>query len=162
MDKPIIDDEFLLQKMSGKGGWTFAVVPVSPHIRRNGSLWIRVIGIIDGHEFKKMSLAPLKDGRFFIPFKAEVRKVLEKGVGDYVKIVLFEDLSAFVTPAEIIDCLKIEIGAYEKFMQFKENHRFEFINWIYSAKKEETQAQRINIMIDKVLRGERLYVKKEE
>jgi len=162
MKKPLVQDEFLLQKMPGKGGWTFVLLSGIVLNKKKSSLWTSVEGSIDNYKFESLSLAKTKDGMYFFPVKAEIRKQIKKQAGDYVQLVLFEDTTVFKIPEELIECLKIENDAYLKFMQLKENHQKEFINWIYAAKREETIAQRINSTIDKVMKGERLYTKIEE
>ena len=42
-------------------------------------------------------------------------------------------------------------------MALKARHQKEFIKWIYDAKKEETKANRINAMMDKVVKNQNLY-----
>ncbi|MES2780824.1 MAG: YdeI/OmpD-associated family protein [Bacteroidota bacterium] len=161
MQKPIVNKEFLLQKVPGKGGWTYALIPDISFDQKRQSLWVKVKGTIDDHEFNNLNLAKIKGGGFFFPVKAEIRKAINKREGDSVRIVLFEDFTAFEIPEEFIECLKIEQKAYEKFIALKETHQKEFIHWIYEAKKEETRAERINSTINKVLKGERLYSKME-
>lgn len=161
MKKPIINDEFLLQRMPGKGGWTFAVIPDIPADKKFSSLWLKVKGSIENHEFENLSLAKIKNGGYFFPVRAAIRKTIQKQAGDYVRIKLYPDFSVFQIPEEIIDCLKLEPNAYPKFMELKESRQKEFVNWILSAKREETKAQRINTTITKVLKGEALYPKME-
>ncbi|MES2560485.1 MAG: YdeI/OmpD-associated family protein [Bacteroidota bacterium] len=156
MTKPIVNKEFLLQKVDGKGGWTYALIPDLPLERKPRSLWVNVKGSIDDHTFENLKLAKIKAGGYFFPVKAEIRKAIRKQAGDSVKIVLFEDHSLFEIPEEIIECLKIEMDAYKAFMKLREFHQKEFIKWISSAKKEETRVERINATIDKLLRGGKL------
>lgn len=158
---PVIESEFLLQKMPGKGGWTFAIIPKMELVKRPRSLWVKVRGNIDQHPFENLNLAPLKDGRYFFPVKTEIRNIIGKQAGDYVQIKLFEDHSVFEIPEEILSCLEIEPGAQSKFLALIEGQQREFVNWIYAAKKQETRAERINTMINKIMRGERLHKKTE-
>ena len=162
MKKPLVQDEFLLQKMPGKGGWTFVLLSGIVIDRKKPSLWTNVTGSIDHQPFEGLSLSKTSDGKYFFPVKAAIRKQIKKEAGDYVHLVLFEDTNAFKIPEEFLKCLTIEPEALQKFLHLKENHQKEFINWIYAAKQEETIAKRINSIIDKVLKGERLYKKIEE
>ena len=162
MKKPLVQDEFLLQKMPGKGGWTFVLLSGIVIDSKKPSLWTNVTGTIDHHPFEGLSLAKTANGNYFFTIKAAIRKQIQKQAGDYVHLVLYEDHSLFTIPEELLDCLKIEPEAHQKFLQLKENHQKEFVHWIYAAKREETKAQRINSTIDKVLRGERVHLKIEE
>lgn len=153
MKAPIVNAEFLLQKMPGKGGWTFAVVP-NISFKQPHSMWAKVKGKIDSHEFESLSLARIKDGNYFFPVKAEIRKALKKQAGDTVNIVLFEDFSEFTIPNDIIECLKIEHGTFQMFCALSKSNQRQYVKWILSAKQDETKASRINILIDKLLKGE--------
>lgn len=156
MEKPIVNKEFLLQKIEGKGGWTYALIPDLTFDKKHGSLWVNVKGTIDNHPFEHLKLAKIKAGGYFFPVKAAIRKAIGKQAGDSVKIILYEDLSVFEVPEEIVECLKIEEDAYKAFIQLRQFHQKEFIKWIVSAKKEETRVERINATIDKLLKGETL------
>ncbi|TDD97066.1 YdeI/OmpD-associated family protein [Flavobacterium cellulosilyticum] len=161
MEKPIFEKECLLQKYPGKGGWTFAEIAGIQQNKNTPFGWVKVKGKIDAFEFSNFNLAPMRNGKLFMAVKAAIRKKIEKQAGDYVKIQLFADNSIFEIPEEIIDCLKYDQKAYEKFITLKERHQKEFIKWIYAAKKEETKAIRINAMMDNILKDEFLYRKKE-
>ncbi len=161
MEKPIIENEYLLQKFQGKGGWTYVHIPEILHPKKRSSGWLKVKGKIDSFEISNFSLAPMGNGKFFLPVKAEIRKRINKQAGDYVKIILFEDHSVFTIPEELLDCLKIDELAYEKFINLKQRYQKEFVNWIYAAKKEETKASRIISTIEKVIKDQNLYDNKE-
>jgi Domain of unknown function (DUF1905)/Bacteriocin-protection, YdeI or OmpD-Associated len=157
MEKPLVENDYLLQKFPGKGGWTYAVIPEILQNKNTPFGWVKVKGSIDNYEIKNYRLMPMGNGHLFFPVKAEIRKQIKKQAGDYVSIILYKDDSVFEIPQEIIDCLKYDEQAYQKFMNLSERYQKEFIKWIYAAKKEETKAQRINTTIDKVVHGKYLY-----
>jgi hypothetical protein len=157
MEKPLVAKEYLLQKYPGKGGWTYAEIPEILQAKNARFGWVKVKGTIDHYAFRQFNLAPMGNGKLFFPVKAEIRKKIGKQAGDYVNITLYADDSVFEIPQEIIDCLHYEEKAYPKFIALSARHQKEFIQWIYAAKKEETKASRINLMIDKVLKGQSLY-----
>lgn len=160
MKKPIVDETFLLEKMPGKGGWTYVFIPDLSFGEAHRSLWMPVEGSIDDQTFPNLSLAKVKGGGYFFPVKAAIRKLIRKQAGDLVKLILYEDLRVFQLPEELLTCLKVVPEAYTLFMNLKENRQQEFVHWIYAAKREETRAERMNITINKLLKGERLHVKK--
>lgn len=157
MEKPIVNTELLLLKYPGKGGWTYAEIPHLLQERTKPFGWLQVKGTIDNYALKGFNLAPAKGGGLFLPVKSEIRKAIGKEAGDYVKVVLYEDHSVFEVPHEIIDCLKLDERAYQKFMKLKPRCQKEYISWIYEAKKDETRANRINKMMAMVLEGKNLY-----
>ena len=154
---PFTSGNYKLQKFQGKGGWTYVAIPEFPENKQKIPFgWLRVKGFIDHYEFRNYHLMPMGNGRLFLPVKAEIRKKIGKSEGDNVKVILFEDFSVLEIPNELLTCLKDEPKAYETFMNLTEGYQKEYINWIYSAKKEETIASRIASTIDKILKGQTL------
>lgn len=154
--EPLTDNEYLLQKFPGKGGWTYATIPQIKPDKEAPFGWVKVKGNIDGYEIKSYHLMPMGNGNLFLPVKAEIRKKIKKQTGDYVHITLYKDDSVFEVPQEITDCLKLEPGAFEKFFAITKGQQKIFVDWIYSAKKEETKANRIAKMLQMLEKGEML------
>ena len=162
MEKPLVNKKYLLEKFPCKGGWTFTVIPEILPDKHSPFGWVKVKGSIDGYEIKDYRLQPTVkgDNRLFLAVKAEIRKAIKKEAGDYVHIILYLDNDALEIPEEFIVCLKDEPKAYEKFQQLKESEQRAFLNWIYSAKTDETKVKRMVETIDKVLKGKKLIDKK--
>ena len=157
MDTPLVDDEFLLQKIDGKGGWTFAEIP-KVAIEKHGPFGLlRVKGTIDDYEIKNFNLWSMKNGMLFMPVKSEIRKKIKKQAGDKVRIILFADNLPIEIPEELKECLQNESGLYEKFMTYSEGEKKGFINWIYSAKTDETRADRIVKTLEKIEKGQKFF-----
>lgn len=156
MEEPLINKEYLLEKFPGKGGWTFAVIPEIIQDKKAPFGWVKVRGSIDDYEFKNYKLMPMGNGKLFLPLKAAVRKQIKKEAGDYVKVILYKDDSPIEIPDELVLCLKDEPLAYETFVKLKEGEQKAFIDWIYSAKKDETKVERIAATIKKIIKGEKI------
>ncbi len=115
--------------------------------------WVKVKGHIDSFELKDYKLMPLGNGNLFLPVRAEIRKKTGKKAGDWVTVVLFPDDAPTEIPGELLACLEDDIVAYENFKGYTDGQRKEFIDWIYSAKTEETRVKRIVETLDKLAKG---------
>lgn len=157
MEKPLVDNIYLLQKFQGSGGWTYAEVPEIIPDKKKAFGMVRVRGFIDGYEIKQYNVMPHGNGNLFLPVKAAIRKAIGKQAGDTVHIILWKDDSVFQIPTEILVCFEFEAPeVLEKFEKMSEFDQKQYINWIYEAKKEETKAERIATMLQRVAEGKKL------
>jgi hypothetical protein len=155
----IVNGKYLLEKHPGKGGWTYAVIPEVAPNKKAWFGWVKIKGFIDEYEIKQMRLMPMGQGRLFLPVKAEIRKKIGKNAGDWVHLILYRDDMAMQVPDELILCLEEEPRAYEVFLGFTESEKKYYIDWIYSAKKDETKIERIVKTIDRLLLKKKFYEK---
>jgi hypothetical protein len=154
MEKPLVNKKYTLQRMPGKGGWTFIVIKeITPDMRGARGM-VQVKGLIDDtYELKSFNLMPMANGCMFMPVKAEIRKLLKKGEGDQVKLVLYADADPLDIPPDLLECLRDEPVAHKKFFAFPESEQKQYIDWIYGAKKEETRIERMAEAINRLTRG---------
>ena len=155
----IVDKNYLLEKFSGKGGWTFARIPEIAQDKKAHFGWVKVRGTIDGIEIRKYHLMPMGNGCLCLPVKAGIKKKIKKQEGDYVHIILYPDNEPLEVPEEMLICLNEEPAALHFFQSLSESEQKFFIEWIYSAKKEETKISRLAKTIDKLLNRQKLYDK---
>ena len=157
--KPIVNKKYILEKFPGKGGWTYARIPEIPQDKKAHFGWVKVRGTIDGYEIRKYHLMPMGNGKLFLPVKAEIRKKIKKDVGDYVHVILYPDNEPLEVPEEMILCLQDEPAAWKFFNTLSESERNFYVEYIYSAKKEETKIDRLAKSIDRLTSGLKLYEK---
>ena len=155
--KALINKKLVLERFHGKGGWTYVQVRGIERTRTTPFGWIKVKGSIDGYVIKKYHLMPMGKGRLFLPVKAEIRKKLRKDEGDFVRVILFADNEPLEVPEEMLLCLQEEPQALKFFNSLTESERKYYINWIYSAKKEETKIDRLAKTINRLLQGLKMY-----
>ncbi len=160
--KPLIDKKYLLEKYPGKGGWTYAIIPDIPPSKKTPFGWKKVKGTIDDHEIKQYHLMPMGNGNLFLPVKAEIRKKIKKQAGDFVHIILFPDDSKLEIPQEFLVCLSDEPIALHFFNSLSESEKKYYVQWIYSAKREETKINRMAKSINRLSRKLKLYEKEDE
>ena len=148
--KPLVNKKYRLEKFDGKGGWTFARIPEILQDKHAHFGWVKVRGTIDGFEIRKYHLMPMGNGMLFLPVKAEIRKKIKKDVGDLVRVILFPDNEPLEVPEEMLLCLRDEPKALKFFNSLSESERKFYIEWVYSAKREETKTDRMAKTINRL------------
>ena len=156
-DKPLVNQRFLLEKYPGKGGWTYTRIPQILKDKNAAFGFVKVRGTIDGCEIKKYHLMPIKGGGLFLPVKAEIRKKIKKEAGDHVQVILYPDTEPLEVPDEMLLCIADEPMALKFFQSLTESEQRYYINWIYSAKHEETKVNRLAKTVDRLMQGKKMY-----
>jgi uncharacterized protein YdeI (YjbR/CyaY-like superfamily) len=93
------------------------------------------------------------NGNLFLPVKAAIRKAIRKNAGDVVLVILYPDNTPTEIPEELLLCFKDDPTVYKIFLSYSDGEQKAFIDWIYSAKKEETKIERIAEMFRKLEKG---------
>ncbi len=150
--KPLVEKDYLLKKFNGKGGWTFIELPEIKPDRKRYFGWVKVSGFIDDYELQNYPLQSMGNGNLFLPVKAEIRKHIKKQAGDVVRVVLFSDIDTDTNITEELKvCLEEFPEAYAKFNTLSASKQKAYIDWISTAKNDETKVQRIISTIDQIL-----------
>lgn len=160
MVKPIVKGTFLLHRMAGKGGWTYALVPKIMQDNKRPFGYVKVKGTVDDFEISKMNLMPFSGSEHhFLPVKSEMRKAIGKQAGDTVKIVLYHDTEPDEVPAEMLECMQDEPKALTFFNTLSDGNKKYYIQWIYGAKTEATKIKRMATAINRMADGLKMYDK---
>ncbi len=154
---PLLHSTFVLEKYPGKGGWTYVRIPKLAIKKKAPFNMVKVRGSIDGFEINKYHLMPMGDGRLFLPVRAEIRKKIGKQEGDRVEVILYPDTEPLEVPEEMLICLRDEPLAYRFFQKLSESEQKYYVQWIYSAKKEETKVNRMAKCIERLSLGKKMY-----
>ena len=155
--KPLVNKRYKLEKFPGKGGWTFARIPGVLQDKSKPFGWVKVRGSIDGYEIKKYNLMPMGNGMLFLGVRAEIRKKIKKKEGDMIHVILFPDVGSMEVPDEMMLCIKDEPEALKFFKSLTDSEQKYYIDWIYSAKKEETRIERMAETVNRLLKGLKRY-----
>ncbi|OYQ44375.1 hypothetical protein CHU92_02455 [Flavobacterium cyanobacteriorum] len=153
--QPLVDNKYLLERFSGKGGWTYARIP---EIQAGIAIpfgMVKVSGTIDGYKISAYHLMPMGNGQLFLPVKAAIRKKIKKEEGDYVHVVLYRDDSVFEVPAEIKAFFEEE-GVAAAFNNRKKSEQKMCCEWIMSGRREETKRERMIRTVYRLRKGEKL------
>ena len=119
----------------------------------------KVRGSIDNHEFKNYRLMPMGNGKLFFPVKAEIRKKIGKKEGDWINIILFADNTPTEIPEELLLCLLEDPTAHRTFLSYSDGEQKAYVDWIYSAKTDETKVERIAKALNRLTKGQKFYDK---
>lgn len=157
IQEPLVDQLFLVQKYSGKGGWTYVIISDIPVQKKNPLGLLRVSGFIDTYPLKQFNLLPMKGGDMLLPLKTAVRKKIGKKEGDTVHVILYPDESPVVVPDEIMVCLLDAPKAFQFFSSLSDSNKKYYIDWIEEAKRLETKVERICRMIERLESGLKFY-----
>ena len=155
-EKPLVDKVYQLVKIGGKGGWTFVEIPEIAMPKTPFGM-LKVKGRIDDYEFANLHLMPVGNGHVGLPIKSEIRKKIKKQAPDMVHITIYEDNAPLVIPEELLLCMEYEDGVLERFETYSNGQKKAFIDWINSAKTEQTRVDRIAKAITMVQNGEKFY-----
>lgn len=128
-----------------KLGWSYVMIGVShckklnPGVRRA----FRVKGKLDNHAIARVSLLPVRGGKFLLPFNASMRKGTGKKAGDKVKLELQVDNRSLPKSTEFLICLRDAPEANNYFKNLNTTNKNYFYNWINGAKTIATKSKRI-------------------
>ena len=149
MAELIIKGRFLLERIQGKGGWTYARLP-GVYLQKGAPFgWMQVNGTIDHYELKQYKLMPFGDGGLFLPVSAKVRTAIKKQAGDYIDVCLFRDEVDETVDMEIKETLLlIAPKSLETYMLMSKEVKNRKLLEIQSAKSESEKVQRISDFVD--------------
>ena len=149
-EKPLVDKDYVLDKIES---WTFVEIPEIPMPKTPFGM-LKVKGKIDNYEFSNVHLMPIGNGHIGLAVKSEIRKKIKKQAPDIVHITLYEDNTPLIIPEELLLCMENEEGLLDKFEKYKHGQKKAFIDWINSAKTEQTKANRFAKTITMIQKNE--------
>ena len=138
-----------------KTGWTYIKIPsaIAAQIHPANKKSFRVKGKLDEYAFEKISLLPFGDGDFIMALNASIRKAIHKVEGAKVSVQLQLDEREPDPSPEFLASMNDEPAALATFNKLKKSHQHYFINWIESAKTDQTKAKRIAHAVDALSQG---------
>lgn len=154
-ESPLIDQDLLLERFPGKGGWTYVRFPEIKPGKHSYFSWQKVKGFIDGYEVSKVTLMPMKKGILFLPVKAAIRKEIKKQEGERVRVCLYPDSDPKLEIAneDFIECLKDEPAAWTAFQKLSSIKQQECFTWLLDSPVLQTRIQRMADAITNLASG---------
>ena len=132
-------------KQGEKTGWSYIEISakLANQLKPGSKVSYRVKGKLDSFSIKQVSLLPMGEGAFIIPFNATMRKGTVKKAGDKLTVLLEVDEAKFILSPDLMACLADEPASLQFFRSLPGSHQKYFSKWIESAKTSQTKAKRI-------------------
>jgi hypothetical protein len=146
--------EVILKQPEGIDGAYFLVPFEVPKVYGTKAQ-VKVRGTIDGFPYRG-SIANMGEGHCMV-VKKEIRQAIGKSAGDTVKVVMEIDTEPrnVVVPEDFQQALEDHTSVKEIFEKFSFTHKKEYVEWIESAKKQETRENRIKKAIEMIAEGKK-------
>jgi hypothetical protein len=151
----VYEHEFdaVLEAGDGDGG-VFVVAPfvVAEVYGTKGRVPIRAT--FDGFPYSG-SLTPLGDGHHAVLVLKQLRRAINKTIGDTVHVALSRDLTErkITPPDDLAAALAAAPAAATYFAKLAFTHQREYVRWLEGAKKPETRTRRLAETVARLSKG---------
>ena len=151
--QPEHEFEAVLEAGDGDGG-VFVVVPFSvPEVfGTRGQVPVQVT--FDGYPYQG-SITPLGDGHHALHVLKQIRKAVDKTIGDTVRVTLSRDVveRKMDAPADLAERLAANPTAATYFAKLAYAHQRDYVRWLEGAKKPETRTRRLGEIVEMLGQG---------
>ena len=137
----------------GDGG-VFVVLPFSvPEIYGTRGR-VPVQATLDGYPYQG-SVTPLGDGHHALHVLKQIRKAVDKTIGDTVRVTLSRDVAErkMEAPADLAEKLAATPQAAAYFAKLAYIHQREYVRWLEGAKKPEVRTKRLGEIVEMLAQG---------
>jgi hypothetical protein len=146
-----------LIRPEGTGTWTYLTVPFNVEEALGHKAQVKVKGTINGINYRA-SLMPHGNGKHYMVVNKPLREEAKVKAGDRVNVRLEvdSDIRHVEVPEDFLTMLATNADAIAFFNDLAYSYQKEYAEWIQSAKKPETRADRISKSIAKLEVGKKL------
>jgi len=138
-----------IKVLEGKIKWNvfYFPYPAQEHFGAKGNVPVRIT--VDGHAFEH-TLLPSRNGHYMV-YNEFIKRSVNKEPGDTLHVVLEKDdrKREVAVPDHIEKAIR-DAGKWEDFNSQPDYAKREQINHIELAKKEETKANRLHVLIERL------------
>jgi hypothetical protein len=149
--------EAVLVRPEGVGTWTYLDIPLNIAEVFGAKGQIKVKGTINGYPFRSTAL-PHGDGTHYLVVGKAIRDTIHATQGEMVQVIMELDREARQVdiPPDLEQALAADPQARAAFEKLSYTHQKEYLEWIQSARKDETRQRRIEKTIEKLSEGNSL------
>ena len=148
--------EATLNAKGPNGAWTILQIPfdVYAHYGTRGRVSVR--GTINGSEFQT-SIFPDGEGGFNMMVNKNMQREAKAKPGDVVKVVMQMDVEQreVAVPDDVQAAMKLNKEAQAGFAKMSPAAQKEYLDWITSAKQQQTRERLIEKAIPMIAQGKR-------
>ncbi len=143
-----------LESQGPKGAWTYVRLPFDVEDAWGSRARVSVRGTMNGFPFRSSVFPDGKGGHHMM-----VNKTMKAGAkadaGNTVAMVLEPDTEPreVEIPRDFARAIRADTAARKIFDAFAPSHRARYVEWIESAKKEETRERRIAKAVEMIREG---------
>jgi hypothetical protein len=147
--------EFVAEIKGVAGGGAFVEVPFDVQAAF-GRKRVPVKATFDGAEYRGLVTRMGGPSHILIVLK-EIRERIGKQPGDEIRVTIEEDTAPRLLelPTDLVQALDAEPVARAAFDGLSFTHRREYVQWIESAKREQTRTTRIEKAVSMLLAGKK-------
>jgi hypothetical protein len=140
--------QFSVELQAGERGGVFFTLPRQESAKFGVRGRVPVNGTINGYAFRS-SIFPVGDGTHYMAVNKAVREGAKVAAGDRVKIIMETDTAprTISVPHDLDKALSKSKAARTSFDKLSYTHRKEYVQWIESAKRPETRARRVGVVL---------------
>jgi Bacteriocin-protection, YdeI or OmpD-Associated/Domain of unknown function (DUF1905) len=129
---------------AGRGGGAFIVLPDGALKSLGKGSRFRVTGTLNGTKFESSTMG-MGAGQVCLGVHKATRQAAHVEIGDEVEVEVALDTRPreVIVPDDLAAALAGDEAAAQAFDRLSFTHRREYVEWITSAKRDETRARRI-------------------
>ena len=152
--QPEHEFEAVLEAGEEGDGGVFIVLPFSVAEAYGTRGRVPVQATFDGYPYQG-SAVPLGDGHHALLLLKQIRRAIDKTVGDTVRVTLRRDMTErkMEAPADLAQQLAAHPKAAAYFNKLAYTHQREYVRWLEGAKKPETRAKRLGEVVEMLSQG---------